>query len=952
MLKDYYHYDENINVCAPRAYYIPFGKTQPFCKDRTKSERFQSLNGVWKITAYESVLDADGFWEKQAEKEIAVPSCVQYAGYDCFQYTNFFYPFPFNPPIVPTKNPCFHYSRNFTYAKTQGERVYFVTEGVDSAFYLYINGKEVGYSQISHKTGEFDITPYLLDGENKIDMLVLKWCMGSYLEDQDKWRFTGIFRDVYLLKRPEKHITDYKIETELHGTDGIVRFIPKDKMPISVTCNGETRQTDGEPLVFRIENVNAWSAETPYLYDMTVTAGDERIFERVGVRTSEVKDGIFLVNGKPVKFYGVNRHDFHSEKGAAVSDEDILFDLKLMKSLNVNAVRTSHYPSSPVFYELCDELGLYVMSESDVETHGCQANWREDKEPWTKAIGTIAEMPLFTNAFCQRQVYNVENNKNRACVVIWSVGNECGFGQNILRALETVKSLDSRPVHYESFCNYDRETYTKDDYYSWGFDMVSRMYTDVTWLKEEYLPDEKEKRPLVYCEYAHAMGNSPGGLKEYWELFEQHDRFMGAFIWEWADHGVTYGGKKERYGGDFGEYLHDENFCMDGIVSASRGCKAGTWQMKKFYQPIAFTKDGGTIYAQNKNYFAAAVGTMRITQDEKTTEISVCIPAREKIALPCVDGKTALIAFFRDGETDCCAHEQFYVNAYLPTPFMQTDVQITDENRYIYVTAGENKYTLDKTSGEIVRLQVGEEDLGGLHFNLWRAPTDNDRNIKNAWKHRFVHIAYANALSYAVEESGIRFQIGVGYARSRYLVEAELVYTFERDGVQISIEYTTEKKHGFDYYKYLPRIGWKLVLPKTYDSLQYLAYGKGETYADLYEYAVKGEYQTDVQSEYFHYSNPQESGSHYAPEYAELTDGKTYIRAEGMRSFSALPYAAETLDKAMHDDELPESDGTYFCVDYYMSGIGTNSCGPAVREPYYTPHQGTGNIRLLFGKKK
>ena len=519
MLKEYYRYDENVNLCAPRAYYVPFGENQSFCKDRTQSERFQNLNGLWKITAYESVLEADAFWEKEGDNEIVVPSCVQYYGYDCFQYTNFFYPFPFNPPVVPTKNPCFHYSRTFTYAAKENERVYFVTEGVDSAFYLYVNGKEVGYSQITHKTGEFDITPYLCDGENKIDMLVLKWCMGSYLEDQDKWRFTGIFRDVYLLKRPQGHIRDYKIITELDGKDGIVRFIPKEKMPVTVTFDGECKTTDGEEIVFRIKEAKTWSAETPYLYDMTIAAKGEKIFERVGIRTSEVKNGIFLVNGKPVKLYGVNRHDFHPKKGAAVSDEDILYDLKLMKKLNVNAIRTSHYPSAPVLYALCDELGFYVMSESDAESHGCQANWREDKEAWTKAIGTIAEDPLFEKSFCERQTFNVENNKNRACVVIWSVGNECGFGQNILRSMQTIKALDSRPVHYESFVNYDPEKYTKDEYYSWEFDMVSRMYTDVKWLKEEYLPDEKEKRPLVYCEYVHAMGNGPGGMKEYWEMF-------------------------------------------------------------------------------------------------------------------------------------------------------------------------------------------------------------------------------------------------------------------------------------------------------------------------------------------------------------------------------------------------------------------------------------------------
>lgn len=951
MFYEYHKQEKNINVCPPRAYYVPFSKQQKKCYNRENSELFESLNGVWKIQAYENVYEAEEFFKNIPEKEISVPSCVQYYGYDWFQYTNIIYPFPFNPPTVPEKNPCYHFSKTFSYKEDPNyKKVYFVTEGVDSCFYLYVNGKFVGFSQISHKLGEFDITPYLKSGENKIDMLVLKWGYCSYFEDQDKWRFTGIFRDVYLLKRTENHITDYKIETTVEGTDGVVVFTPKDKCEVAVTLENTTLKTNGEPLTFRIKDAKLWSAETPYLYDLEISAGEEIIFERVGIRTSEIKDGIYLFNGKPIKFYGVNRHDFHPEKGAAVSLEDMRKDLKIMKSLNINAIRTSHYPSSPLFYQLCDEMGFYVMSESDLETHGCSMQVRKDVS-WHKAFSIIAEEERFEYAIIERQQFNVENNKNHPCVVMWSLGNESGWGKNLLKALYQVKSMDSRPVHYEGFVNYDRDQYTEDDYYSWEFDVVSRMYADVNWLKNTYLKDEKEKRPLIYCEYLHAMGNGPGGFKSYWDIFESSDRVMGGFVWEWADHGISYGGKTERYGGDFGEVQHDGNFCMDGIVRADRSLKAGSLQMKKFYQPIAFCYEDGGIVIFNKNFFASETGVIRITKDGKTLEYSVCIPARDSVKIDCEKDKTILAEYIRYGETDPCSHEQFYVNAYQPRTFEYEKPQILEKGGKIYVECGENEYTFDRTSGEIIRIKTADEEYGKLALNIWRAPTDNDQYVKNDWYLKKFHVAYPNVLDMRIKETSIEFDVGVGYARSTYLMTATLVYSFAKDGLEVGISYKLADPE-WGYFTYFPRIGLKMELPKTYDTVNYLAYGAGETYNDAYEYAIKAEYTNQVENEYYHYPKPQESGSHYLPEYAELTNGKRYIRAEGMDSFSAIPYSAHVLSSAKHDDELPASDGTYFSCDYYMSGLGTNSCGPIVQENCQVPQKGTGSIRFFFGKKE
>ena len=954
MWRQYHKECGNINECSPRAYYIPFKKGDNQSYQRKNSSCFVDLNGTWGIEPYESPYDAGEFWTKGCFREISVPSCVQYYGMDWFQYTNHNYPFPYEPPIVPEKNPCYHYRRAFVYDKQDAERVYFVTEGVDSCFYLYVNGVFVGFSQISHKLSEFEITPFLKVGENQLDILVLKWCVGSYLEDQDKWRFTGIFRDVYLLKRSKNHITDYSIRTDIDGVDGLVTFVPKDKLETVVTCQGERKITTGEPLTFRIRDAQFWSAEIPALYDLTIECEGEIIYERVGIRTCEVKDGLFLVNGAPVKLYGVNRHDFHAEKGAAVSEEDIKADLLLMKKLNVNAIRTSHYPGAPSLYRLCDEMGFYVMSESDLETHGAATGWNPKKDSGRDALGSIAEAPMFEDAFRERQVFNVENNKNHACVVIWSMGNECGFGQNFLKALPAIRALDNRPVHYESFWRYP-ERYTEEEYYAWDFDMVSRMYEDCNWVENTYLLDEKEKRPLVLCEYQHAMGNGPGGFKEYLDVFEKYDRVMGGFVWEWADHGVSYGGKTERYGGDFGEIVHDKNFCMDGIVTVDRRLKAGSLQMKRFYQPFGFSFENGELAVFNKNFFKAEDGTLVVEQGGKTQNFAVKIAPRETLKLCFDGGKTLFVRFYRKGEAEACAQQQFYFNTYMPATFLAKQPKFYDDGRYIVAQVGESKYRIDKTSGEMASALVDGVSFDGMKLTIWRAPTDNDRKIRVAWEEKKIAHAGANAIAYRVDGSKLCFTIGLGGGSTCYLLKAELVYEFTDDGVSIAIDYDTTQKSGVEYYDFLPRLGWKMALPKSFDRLSYLAYGSdvgnGETYADLYEYAVKQVYEADVASQYFPYAKPQESGSHYAPEYAELTDGKAYILAEGMRSFSALPYSAEELVCATHHDELPESSGTHFTVDYFMSGIGSNSCGPKLPAPYRMPTKGSGEIRFFFGKK-
>ncbi len=560
-----------------RSYYIPFADKQSFglrnkILDRNLSERFISLNGKWGIKEHENIESVD-LIEKMSKK-IPVPSCVQMHGYDQIQYINCRYPFPCRPPFVPEENPTYHYRRNFR-IEDLSWKYYLNFEGVDSFFYVYVNGKQIGYSQISHATSEFEITKYLIDGINTLDVIVLKWCASSYVECQDKFRFTGIFRDVYLLKRPQRHITDFKIETNILGNDGIISVRNDSEIEIDVRCGRESKKVlPNGKIEFLIRNAKFWSAENPKLYDVKLFANGEKILQRVGIRTSAIIDGIYKINGKHIKLKGVNRHDSSPITGATVTVDDIVRDLKLMKWANVNAIRTSHYPNMPEFYDLCDAFGFYVMSEADVETHGIiVADMSYGKKLWNE----YANNGLFDLTITNREIELYEREKNRTCVVIWSLGNESAFGTMFHEGIKYIKQRDTRPIHYE----YIGSKISDMQYHFEWIDIASAMYISPSYFKE-FLKNKKENRPFVLCEYSHSMGNSCGDLQEYWEEINSNDRFMGAFVWEWCSHAI----KTEKgylYGGDFGEKEHDGNFCVDGLVTPDRKITSNLRELKAAY---------------------------------------------------------------------------------------------------------------------------------------------------------------------------------------------------------------------------------------------------------------------------------------------------------------------------------------------------------------------------------
>ena len=596
----------HVNTEPDRAYYIPASGRGCYFLDREKSDRFFLLSGIWKFEYFESVYDLpENFWNEGVirGKEAEVPAVWQSYGEDENQYINTRYPFPFDPPFVPRENHCGLYERSFEYKSCPDAPEAFLNfEGVDSCFYVWINGTFVGYSQVSHSTSEFHITRYLKEGDNRLTVLVLKWCDGSYLEDQDKFRMSGIFRDVYVLKRPKEAVRDYFIRPYIQGNsaeisvelsfyganrpEGLIRVLDPDGEV--VLEQNWSRETEEDRICFCLENCRFWNAETPWLYTIELQTEKEWITDRFGVREIYVDNGVLFINKTAVKFHGVNRHDSDPVTGFAINRHQMETDLRLMKEHNVNAIRTSHYPNSPQYYHLFDEMGFYVMDEADNESHGTDKvfkkvdDWDTHVRQWNR---WIADNPAYTEAVMDRTRRCVERDKNHASVLIWSMGNESAYGCAFEAAMAWTKERDDTRL-----CHYEGARYVPDvKKYDFSFmDMYSRMYPDQEEICRYFEePDSRifsENLPFMMCEYCHAMGNGPGDMEDYFELIHRYDGMCGGFIWEWCDHAVK---TKEGflYGGDHGEELHDGNFCVDGLVSPDRIPHPGLRELKNVYRP-------------------------------------------------------------------------------------------------------------------------------------------------------------------------------------------------------------------------------------------------------------------------------------------------------------------------------------------------------------------------------
>ena len=988
-------YYENLNVLhentmPARAYYIPASKRMDnLMEHREESDRMQLLNGTWKFQYFNSIYDVqEPFFEKDYDTEnfdeIQVPSVWQMAGYDTHQYTNIRYPFPFDPPYVPQDIPCGTYAHTFVYHKDENAPKAFLNfEGVDSCFYVWINGSYVGYSQVSHMTSEFDITDLLRDGENSIAVLVMKWCDGSYLEDQDKFRMSGIFRDVYILKRPKQAISDYHIKTRIEDMLAKVEIEMKFYSPLNVKISIEDRNgavvalgsiAEEGTAVLEIASPELWNTENPYLYKLILETENEVIVDHIALRKIEIKDQVIYLNGQKIKFRGVNRHDSDPVTGFTISLEQITTDLTLMKQHNFNAIRSSHYPNAPFFYEMCDKYGFMVIDEADIEAHGPFMIYRKEDTDYNRFKRwneKIADDPVWEEAIVDRVKLMVERDKNRFCIVMWSMGNESAYGCNFEKALEWTKNFDpDRITQYESarYRNYD-ETY---DYSN--LDVYSRMYPALSEI-QEYL-DKDGSKPFLLVEYCHSMGNGPGDFEDYFQMIQDNDKMCGGFVWEWCDHAIAHGTAENgktiyAYGGDHGEEIHDGNFCMDGLVYPDRTVHTGLLEYKNVYRParvISYNKESGELVLHNYMDFDDLKDYVKIsyelTQDGlviskgKLPEVSAAPHSEGKINLKInvpENGKCYLkliyhlkkelplldedhILGFDEIEVSKEDTKCKLVEKWIPKTVVDSELQVNENDTQIHIKGREFAYTIDKRTALFTEMKfAGREYLNHpMELNIWRAPTDNDMYIKSEWKKAHYDKAYTRAYTTEVVQGkhGVKItsHASVVAETVQKILDVTITWKIEAAG-KIDADIAVTKD---DEFPDLPRFGVRMFLDKKLSAARYFGMGPQESYCDKHQAASHGLYHANVDDLHEDYIRPQENGSHYDCEYVELNNSRygIVVSAENAFSFNASYYTQEELEKKTHNYELIESDSVVFCVDYALNGIGSNSCGPVVLEQY------------------
>ena len=978
------------NTMPARAYFIPASKRMDnLVEHREESDRMQLLNGTWKFQYFNSIYDVqEPFFEKDYDTEnfdeIQVPSVWQMAGYDTHQYTNIRYPFPFDPPYVPQDIPCGTYAHTFVYHKDENAPKAFLNfEGIDSCFYVWINGSYVGYSQVSHMTSEFDITDLLRDGENSIAVLVMKWCDGSYLEDQDKFRMSGIFRDVYILKRPKQAISDYHIKTRIEDMLAKVEIEMKFYSPLNVKISIEDRNgavvalgsiAEEGTAVLEIASPELWNTENPYLYKLILETENEVIVDHIALRKIEIKDQVIYLNGQKIKFRGVNRHDSDPVTGFTINTEQITTDLTLMKQHNFNAIRSSHYPNAPFFYEMCDKYGFMVIDEADIEAHGPFMIYRKEDTDYNRFKRwneKIADDPVWEEAIVDRVKLMVERDKNRFCIVMWSMGNESAYGCNFEKALEWTKTFDpDRITQYESarYRNYD-ETY---DYSN--LDVYSRMYPALSEI-QEYL-DKDGSKPFLLVEYCHSMGNGPGDFEDYFQMIQDNDKMCGGFVWEWCDHAIAHGTAENgktiyAYGGDHGEEIHDGNFCMDGLVYPDRTVHTGLLEYKNVYRParvISYDKESGELVLHNYLDFDNLKDYVKIsyelTQDglviskgilpefsvaphgEGITNLKINVPENGKCylkliyhlkkELPLLD-EDHILGFdeieVSKEDTKCKLAEKW-----IPKTVVDSELQVNENDTQIHIKGREFAYTIDKRTALFTEMKfAGREYLNHpMELNIWRAPTDNDMYIKSEWKKAHYDKAYTRAYTTEVVQGkhGVKItsHASVVAETVQKILDVTITWKIEAAG-KIDADIAVTKD---DEFPDLPRFGVRMFLDKKLSAARYFGMGPQESYCDKHQASSHGLYQANVDDLHEDYIRPQENGSHYDCEYVELNNSRygIVVSAENAFSFNASYYTQEELEKKTHNYELTESDSVVFCVDYALNGIGSNSCGPVVLDQY------------------
>jgi len=965
--------------------------------NRFASKNFYSLNGKWK---FKWICKPEKFNEKFFETNydnknwdlIDVPGCWQLQGYGTPIYTNVNYPFrPVNPPEIPDDyNPVGFYSCTFQLpAEWQNRQTFLHFDGVRSSFYLWINGKRVGYSEGSATPAEFNITSFLAKGTNNISVKVFRWSDGSYLEDQDAWRFSGIYRDVYLFSTPNIHIRDFFAVTELDenydNCDLKLQAKIKNYDTTSfknITVNCSLYDAQGKPIIksmtsdFAInkneekilsfkEHIASplkWTAETPNLYTLILRLLDHNsnVIEiestKIGFRKVEIKNGQLLVNGKAITVKGVNRHEHDPDHGRTISEEMMIKDIKLMKQFNINAVRTSHYPNHPLWYELCNEYGLYLIDETNIETH----------EIWSQ----LSNNPSWEDAFVDRVKRMVERDKNHPSVIIWSLGNEAGYGPNHEAMGEWLRKYDSsRPIHYEA----TDPGYSDEPSH---FDIIANMYPSVE--KMITLSKIDTTRPVIICEYAHAMGNSVGNLKDYWDAIEKHPRIQGAFIWDWVDQGLRQktddGEEWFAYGGDFGEKVTDGNFCINGLISPDRTIQPELIEVKKIYQYVKIESvelQKGKIKIINQ-YDFINLNNFNLHWNILADGIEVQKGKLTKLNIRPGENKVVSISFkklrsMRNSENSLnvslrlargtswaengheiaweqmmfsektAAKEIRRLDKMPPIEFFETDAKIN-------IIGKDFTIVFDKRAGTFSSYKIDDKELivQGPLPNFWRAPTDNDaggdeRSFRQQWLNSGIDnlkVEVKDVKPRQINSQLIKVAVQIELKAKKDKITYQGNYTIFGSG-DIQLENIFDV--GPDLPA-LPKIGMQMKLPQEYNMFRWYGRGPHESYWDRKHSASIGIYSGTVAEQYVPYIMPQENGNKTDVRWACLTNAEKIglmVTGNTMLNTSVHQYSLENLTKAQHTYEVKKDEKITWNLDYQLMGLGgDDSWNPRTHEEY------------------
>lgn len=976
------HQIDGINRMPARAHFLTFpSKEKALLNNNRYTHAFKNLNGVWKFMFLDvPEYSPEGFFNSDFDvtkmDDITVPGNWQLQGYGKMHYSDLWYNFPINPPYVPTENPTGIYKRTFFVEESYRDKKIIIRFcGVDSAYHLWINGKEVGYSKVARNESEFDITDIIRVGEeNDVTVRVYQWSDGTYLEDQDMWWESGIFRDVELIGVPKDGINDYKVIADLddeykNGIFKVEAFLRTTK-EVNVTFElvdaGENTvftktvvAKEGKACIDEvIADVNHWTAETPYLYKLFMTVEDdgqiiEVIPQNVGFRNIRLNGETFLVNGVAIKFKGVNRHDYSPQNGRVVSREEIEKDIILMKQFNINAIRTSHYPNSYYLYDLCDEYGMYLIAETDLECHGFEL---------TGDYKWITDDPSWELAYVSRMTRMIERDKNHPAIIFWSLGNESAFGCNFRKMTDVAHEMDpTRLVHYEG--DFDVES----------ADVYSTMYTWIENPKKPYLMKdiiEKSKKPHIHCEYCHAMGNGPGNLKDYQDLVYAHDKLQGGFVWEWFDHGIesfTESGEKYyRYGGDFGDDPSNKDFCIDGLIMPDRTPSPGLYEYKKVIEPITTTAvdiQKGIINLLSRYDFANLDRfnlVYKVMEDDVILQTGfMAVPsiearANKDITLPydlsAIKVKPGAhyyvnISYQLREDTNYASSGHELATAQFELPLYKEGIvvrpegilNVEKEHTTLHVKGANFSLDFNLVNGNLMNIvRDGMQVLSkGPRLTLWRAPISNDMEIIDKLKKvYFLHLEHEVVMNidYHMEGNILKVEVDTinSTTNSAWHFKTKYVYTVCPSGdILIDVEGTPSGRVDLAP-DMLPRIGVSMHLDKSMEHVRYFGMGPGENYADSKEAAQMGLYANTVDGLFTNYVIPQENGNHMGCKWVSMTNDRgmgLLASTEGDFNFSASWYEDKDLDDAKHTCDLVKRDYIVFNVDYKQNALGTNSCG-------------------------